>query len=338
MIPSPRLGYDRYWMWRGWRIHYCYLRPRFPSSSSPLLCVHGFGAALGHWRNNLQILSESRPVYALDLLGFGRSQKAGANYNPAFFAELIADFCDTFLQRSAILVGNSLGSVISLLTAHRYGDRVKGLVLINLPDASVLAPSRRADPPLAPPKRGIADPSLAPSRRADPPLTPPKRGMIDPRRGMIFATWVRYALTFIFTSPLIINPLLAIVRSPRILFSALRNAYVDPRWVDGELKALIQEPTQDPLAPLALRCLTRGMGQVDPADQARSTLPQMQIPMLLIWGKQDRLVPPQLAGRCARLNPRLQVVELDQAGHCPQDECSDRVNQTILDWLTQHGL
>ena len=313
-LPQPtqsRLGYDRYWMWRGWRIHYCYLRPRSPSGAPPLVFIHGFGAALGHWRNNLQVLSESHPVYALDLLGFGRSQKAGANYNPAFFAELIADFCDTFLQRPAILVGNSLGSVISLLRAHRYSDRVKGLVLINLPDASLLAAN--------PPQRGMTDSS--------------QRKTIV---GMV-GEWLRYPVIFLLTSPLVINPLLAIVRSPSILFNALRNAYVDPRWVDGELKALIQEPTQDPLAPLTLRCLTRGMGQVAPEDQARSTLPQMEIPILLIWGKQDRLVPPQLAGRCAKLNPRLELVELDQAGHCPQDECSDRVNGLILRWLTDHG-
>jgi pimeloyl-ACP methyl ester carboxylesterase len=309
-VSSPRLGYDRYWMWRGWRIHYCYLRPRSPSSSPPLLFVHGFGAALGHWRNNLQVLSESHPVYALDLLGFGRSQKAGANYNPAFFAELLADFCDTFLQRPAILVGNSLGSVISLLTAHRYGDRVKGLVLINLPDTSLLSRSSLPSP------QSIE----THSRKAFP----------------SFGDWIRYPLIFLLTSPLVINPLLAIVRSPAILFNALRNAYADPRWVDEELKALIQEPTQDPLAPLTLRCLTRGMGQVAPEDQARSTLPQMQIPILLIWGKQDRLVPPPLARRCATLNPRIQVVELDQAGHCPQDECSDRVNALILQWLMEN--
>jgi haloalkane dehalogenase len=274
------------------------------------LFVHGFGAALGHWRNNLQVLSESHPVYALDLLGFGRSQKAGANYNPAFFAELLADFCDTFLQRPAILVGNSLGSVISLLTAHRYGDRVKGLVLINLPDTSLLSRSSLPSP------QSIE----THSRKAFP----------------SFGDWIRYPLIFLLTSPLVINPLLAIVRSPAILFNALRNAYADPRWVDEELKALIQEPTQDPLAPLTLRCLTRGMGQVAPEDQARSTLPQMQIPILLIWGKQDRLVPPPLARRCATLNPRIQVVELDQAGHCPQDECSDRVNALILQWLMEN--
>ena len=306
LISSPRCGYDRYWYWRGWRIHYSYLRPRSLSSAPPLVFVHGFGAALGHWRNNLQALGEFHPVYALDLLGFGRSQKAGASYNPAFFAELLADFCDTFVQRPVILVGNSLGSVISLLTASRYAQRVQGLVLINLPDVSLVSRS-------------------SPATEAVKTQSPSGLNFLG---GL-----VRYLFTFLFTSPLVINPLLAIVRSPQILYSALRNAYADPRRVDDELKALIREPTLDPLAPLTLRCLTRGMGQLAPEDQARSTLPQLQIPILLIWGKQDRLVPPSLARRCVDLNPRIHLVELDQAGHCPQDECSDRVNGVIVEWL-----
>jgi len=306
MIPSPRLGHDRTWYWRGWHIRYTYFRPLSPEPNlTPLLLVHGFGASLGHWRHNFGSWSQHYPVYALDLLGFGRSQKAAAPYTPLFFAELLADFWQTFLQRPTILVGNSLGSVISLITAHRYPDRVKGLVLVNLPDASVLSATLpAADPP------------------AHPPMSWAKR-------------WVKYGLTAIFTAPWVINPLLAIVRSPVVLYPALKNAYADPRWVDEELKALIREPALEPHAALALRCLTRTLGDVAPTDRARSILPTLQTPLLLLWGKNDRLVPPFLAARCAALNPRLQLIELDQAGHCPQDECSDRVNGIVLDWINQ---
>jgi len=306
MIPSPRLGHDRTWYWRGWHIRYIYLRPQSPEHNlTPLLLVHGFGASSGHWRHNLVHWSQQHPVYALDLLGFGRSQKAGAPYTPLFFAELLADFWQTFLQRPAILVGNSLGSLVGLITAHRYPDRIKGLVLVNLPDASVLSAA-----------------STPASSRPNPLLSWVKR-------------WGTSGLTAIFTSPLVINPLLAIVRSPGVLYPALKNAYADPLRVDEELKALIREPALEPHAALALRCLTRTMGQIAPNDRARSILPTLQTPLLLIWGKNDRLVPPFLASRCAALNPRLQLVELDQAGHCPQDECSDRVNAIVLDWINQ---
>ena len=39
------------------------------------MLVHGFGASLEHWRYNVPVLAESRPVYSIDLLGFGFSDK-----------------------------------------------------------------------------------------------------------------------------------------------------------------------------------------------------------------------------------------------------------------------
>ena len=302
-LPEPRLGHDRLWYWRGWRIRYTYLRPQTPVPHPiPLLLVHGFGSSLIHWRQNLQPLSQTHPVYALDLLGFGASQKTGAPYSPLFFAELLADFGQLIIQRPAIFIGNSLGSVISLTAAHRYPDRVKGLVLINLPDASVCA------------------------KTLPPPTSPSPR----------LLRWGQTLLTAIFTSPLVINPLLAIVRSPAMVYSALRSGYEDPRWVDAELQASIGDPAHDRYAALTLRCLTRGMGNVAPSDRARSILPTLKTPLLLIWGKNDRIVPPFLAPRCAALNPQIHLVEMEGVGHFPQDECSDRVNLLIQNWIEEN--
>ena len=62
------------------------------------------------------------------------------------------------------------------------------------------------------------------------------------------------------------------------------------------------------------------------------------MPILLIWGLDDRMVPPILAKVFAPLNPRLQLLEWEGVGHCPQDECPDRFNQALTDWLqTQFG-
>jgi pimeloyl-ACP methyl ester carboxylesterase len=64
-----------------------------------------------------------------------------------------------------------------------------------------------------------------------------------------------------------------------------------------------------------------------------TVLPEIERPILLIWGRQDRMVPAGFAQIFADLNPRLHLVELDEAGHCPHDECSGIVNQTIRDWI-----
>ena len=45
------------------------------------------------------------------------------------------------------------------------------------------------------------------------------------------------------------------------------------------------------------------------------------------------MVPPGFARQFADYNPQyLQLLMLDNTGHCPHDECPDQVNRAILDW------
>jgi len=62
-------------------------------------------------------------------------------------------------------------------------------------------------------------------------------------------------------------------------------------------------------------------------------LPTLQIPMLVIWGQKDRWVPPALAQTFAQYNQNLQLLTLENVGHCPHDESPEQVNKIILDWL-----
>ena len=81
MLPPP-VTRDRYWYWRGWRIHYQVMPATTPQPHQPpILLLHGFGASLEQWRDNARVLAQSRTVYALDLLGVGGSQKAAAIFN-----------------------------------------------------------------------------------------------------------------------------------------------------------------------------------------------------------------------------------------------------------------
>jgi pimeloyl-ACP methyl ester carboxylesterase len=59
------------WTWRGYSIRYA-----VKGSGQPLILIHGFGAAIGHWRQNIPALAAAGyQVFALDLLGFGGSDK-----------------------------------------------------------------------------------------------------------------------------------------------------------------------------------------------------------------------------------------------------------------------
>ncbi|MGL5508470.1 MAG: alpha/beta fold hydrolase, partial [Microcoleaceae cyanobacterium] len=63
---QERVGSQRDWIWRGWQIRYTYQRSQSvsPVASAPLILLHGFGASIGHWRKNIEALSQHHTVYA----------------------------------------------------------------------------------------------------------------------------------------------------------------------------------------------------------------------------------------------------------------------------------
>ena len=96
------------------------------------MLVHGFGASSGHWRKNVPFLAQKHTVFAIDLLGFGRSDKPLIPYSIDLWRDLVLDFVAEFAQQPAILVGNSIGSLTCLAAnAADTAGRISGCVLIN---------------------------------------------------------------------------------------------------------------------------------------------------------------------------------------------------------------
>jgi pimeloyl-ACP methyl ester carboxylesterase len=131
-----RLGSQRDWIWRGWKIRYTVAQPvQVHTSQPPLLLLHGFGSALTQWHENIVPLSQSRPVYALDLVGFGLSEKASTTYKVGLWVEQVYEFWRRFIGRPIALVGHSLGALVALTAAANHPEMVEKLVLITLPAA-----------------------------------------------------------------------------------------------------------------------------------------------------------------------------------------------------------
>ena len=290
---QQRLGHQRNWSWRGWTVRYTYLRsPRFDSDTPPLMLLHGFGTSIGHWRHNLETLSQAHTVYALDMLGFGASEKAIAPYDASFWVEQIYDFWRTFIHRPVVLIGNSIGSLIALTAAARHPEMVQGLIMLSLPDPSV-------------------------------------------REEMVPA-WLNPAIATVeswFTSPLILGPLFRLVRRPQIVRPWAKLAYANPTAVTDELIEILTGPAQDRGSARAFCAILKSMTNPKFGPRVKDLLPTLKLPMLLLWGKCDRMVPPQLAQQFRTYNPQLQVIELDNAGHCPHDEQPEVINALMLDWL-----
>jgi pimeloyl-ACP methyl ester carboxylesterase len=130
------LGEQRIWYWRGWRIRYTHLAET-PGTQheTPLLLLHGAGSSLEQWRENLKAFAQQRPVYALDLLGFGGSQKAAIALNTDLWVAQVAEFWQIYLRRPMILMGHSLGASVALQAATSHPEQVARLVMLTLPAA-----------------------------------------------------------------------------------------------------------------------------------------------------------------------------------------------------------
>lgn len=76
------------------------------------LLVHGFGAFLEHYRDNIHGIAEGgKQVWAVTMLGFGRSEKPNIVYSEEMWAEFVRDFIVEVVGRPVHLVGNSIGGM-----------------------------------------------------------------------------------------------------------------------------------------------------------------------------------------------------------------------------------
>jgi pimeloyl-ACP methyl ester carboxylesterase len=96
-----------------------------------VVLVHGLAASVEFWVYNIGALGSPRRVIALDLLGFGRSDKEIGEFSLPYSASFLMDFLDAVGLQEASLVGNSMGGLVCLQTAVDYPARVDRLVLVD---------------------------------------------------------------------------------------------------------------------------------------------------------------------------------------------------------------
>jgi pimeloyl-ACP methyl ester carboxylesterase len=102
----------------------------------PLLLIHGFGASTYTWRHVAPGLAKSYRVIAVDLKGFGQSDKPfDGRYSVFDQADLLAQLIEDKDLHNLTLVGHSFGGGVALLLAleadHRLEGRIAKLVLLD---------------------------------------------------------------------------------------------------------------------------------------------------------------------------------------------------------------
>ncbi|XP_068189968.1 1-acylglycerol-3-phosphate O-acyltransferase ABHD5 isoform X2 [Antennarius striatus] len=103
-------------------------------SRHPLVLLHGFGGGVALWVQNLDSLSSTGPVYALDLLGFGRSSRPNFSRDPEEaedqFVAALEEWREKVGLEVMVLLGHNLGGYLSAAYTLQYPHRVKHLLLV----------------------------------------------------------------------------------------------------------------------------------------------------------------------------------------------------------------
>lgn len=289
MISSPELQ-SHLWIWRGWRINYVQRGTQGPC----LLLVHGFGASTAHWRKNIAELSQRYRVWAIDLLGFGYSQKPRQVYTGELWRDQIQAFCQEVIQEPVFVAGNSLGGYATLCFAADCPDWVQGLILINC----------------AGPFSDDQTSSSASGWRTQ------------------LATLQQQILKLPFVIQVFSFALFSYIRQRSMIRKILLQVYKDPTAVTDRLIEEIYLPSCDPGAVGVFAAVFKS----PPGRKLDQLLEQLTQPLLLLWGTADPWMPARKAQQIQSYYPAAEIVLVD-AGHCPHDECPRQVNQALDRWM-----
>lgn len=102
------------------------------STGPEILLLHGFGSSTYTWRKNLDELGKFARVTAIDIKGFGLTEKPkDGKYNEAAYARHVLDVMDALKLRKPVIVGNSMGGGIAARVALENPDRCAGLILVD---------------------------------------------------------------------------------------------------------------------------------------------------------------------------------------------------------------
>lgn len=311
-LTAPR---ERTWLWRGHSIRSLEAGPA--DSAATVVLIHGFGASSEHWRHTLPALSEQARVLAVDLLGFGASdkprsrladepEKPGAvRYCFDLWAEQVVDSLEALSatmppQGSLQLIGNSIGGMVALRAACLLRQRGIALAQVVLIDCA--------------------------------------QRTLDDKRAADLPWWERSSrplLKALVRQRAVIEPLFRLLARPAFIRQVLAQAYPSGAHVDDELVELLYRPSTSPGASESFRGFVNLFND-HLAPQLLELLSQNEpaVPVRMIWGEADPWEDPAEARRwAAQFSCIRELVVLPGLGHCPHDEAPELVNPILLRWL-----
>jgi 4,5:9,10-diseco-3-hydroxy-5,9,17-trioxoandrosta-1(10),2-diene-4-oate hydrolase len=285
MIMSKQVPKDQYVKVGNIRMRYWALG----DGKSSVILLHGLGGYIENWVDNVAALAHNRRVYALDLVGFGRSDKPQVRYSIPYLTEFVQEFMVVRDVDRATVIGESMGGAIALQFALQYPHQVEKMVL-------------------------AASAGL----------------------GKEISIYLR----------LMSLPILGELSSrPRRKGAAL---LLEQLFHDQDLitDQMIEEGYEMSSLPGAQRCLLSALRSMCNIWGSKSEayhpifdrLEEIEVPTLVIWGAQDRILPVAHAHQAAKrlANARLHI--FDPCGHVPNIERAEEFNALVTNFLSNGEL
>ncbi len=108
------------------------MRYRVKGQGTPLILIHGFASSLVTWYRNIDELARDHRVYAIDLKGWGLTDKPSAgDYSLLAQAHHVRALMRAMSIARAVIVGHSMGGAIAVHMAVEYAEATMGIVLID---------------------------------------------------------------------------------------------------------------------------------------------------------------------------------------------------------------
>ena len=244
----------------------------------PVVFVHGLLASSATWQEVLRPASAGHPAIAVDLPGFGCSDRPWPfDYTVEGAAHGLTDFLDVRGIGRAVLVGNSLGGAAAMLIAAEHPERVAALVLV--------APATSEAP--------IVWPVLL--------LRAPRLGEIA--LALASRPLVAYGLrSWLFAG------------GARVTDHAIDDAWF-PLTIPGTRRAALAATRSNPRRYVGIET-------------------RIRVPTLIIWGREDRMLPVREGERLAAGIAGSRFVVLADAGHLPQREQPAAFSRAVAEFLS----
>lgn len=240
-------------------------------SGEPVILMHGLGGSIESWTNNIDGLAKSMRVIAIDLPGFGLSDKPKMNYTIRFYRDFVVRFLKQLQLDQVSMVGSSLGGQVAAEVAISRPSLVKKLVLIS--PAGALPRAFKGTP----------------------------------------ALW-RYVR--------VINAK-SVQQVKQVLFA------VDSKPVDDSYAQLVYEKMSMPDAKEAFLSALAGSAK---APRLNNRLNKIRAPTLLLWGKEDYMIPVKFVEPFVKMK-NCRIVMLENCGHRPHFERPELFNKIVAEFL-----